>query len=67
MSDDETPARRGPGRPRKQVEPDAPAKRPTSSDERIGQSVDEPTATQIGFCDGRTYRVEAGVIVERVN
>lgn len=63
MPDDETPARRGPGRPRKQVEPDAPAKRPTSSDERIGQSVD-PAATCVGFDDGRTYLVEDGLIVE---
>jgi len=50
------PGKRGVGRPRK---------RPTQSDERIGQVVD-PATTSIGFDDGRTYLVEDGVIVELV-
>ena len=68
MSGDETPTRRGAGRPRKQAEPaqeKSSAKFP--SDERIGQRVGEPTTDQIGFSDGCTYLVEDGVIVERIN
>lgn len=63
--------KRGPGRPRKAaVKPpsDVPdAWRNTVSDERVGEVVDDPRWTEIGFDDGRVYRVENGVIVERVS
>lgn len=66
------PDKRRPGRPRKQVEtkvvdePEEPVVERVRfpSDERIGQSVD-PTWIRIGFMDGRQYRIENGVIVER--
>lgn len=75
------PAKRGPGRPRKSaaakvesstnVEPveDAwktpvPTKLPP--DERVGQQVADDRWTSIGFDDGRSYRIENGVIVERI-
>jgi hypothetical protein len=37
------------------------------ADERIGQKVADDRWTSIGFPDGREYRCENGVIVERVN
>jgi hypothetical protein len=37
------------------------------ADERIGQSVDDDRYTSIVFPDGAQYRIEAGVIAERVN
>ena len=36
-------------------------------DERIGQEADDPRYTSIVFPDGAQYRIEAGVIVERVS
>jgi hypothetical protein len=67
--DKSTPARRGPGRPRKtQEEPEsAKAERPSDPDDpRIGQSC-HPDFSGIGYDDGATYRCENGVIVERLN
>lgn len=37
------------------------------SDERIGQEADDPRCTSVVFPDGTQYRVEDGVIVERMN
>lgn len=67
LNEDTQPTKRSPGRPRKAATTDvgftpAPAFPP---DERIGLEVD-PTATQVGFDDGRTYRCEDGKIVERI-
>lgn len=73
------PVKRGPGRPRKvapkvvaEAPPDAwkttvdPALPLTDVDrERIDRSV-HPTATEIGFDDGRRYRCADGKIVERL-
>ncbi len=42
------------------VEPEMPV------DPKIGQQVEDPRWTAIVFPDGAQYRVEAGVIVERV-
>ena len=69
---DEVPVRRGPGRPRKIV-PD-PAPKPElkpepkaePDDPRIGETVDDDRWHFISFADGCEYRVEYGVIVERV-
>lgn len=73
------PVKRGPGRPRKvaavppvetQPPDDAwktpePAKFPP--DERIGTQIADTACTSISYSDGdRQYRVENGVIVERV-
>lgn len=74
------PVKRGPGRPRKvaavpQAEPESspadawktpePAKFPP--DERIGQRVADPRWSSISYSDDqREYRIEDGVIVERV-
>lgn len=63
------PAKRGPGRPRKteeKAEPNPEAKSKFPADERVGQSVDNPAWTGITFPDDREYRVENGVIVERI-
>lgn len=74
------PVKRGPGRPRKvaiapQAEPDPPPadawKTPEPAkfpqDERIGQQVANPAWTEISFSDDdRQYRIENGLIVERV-
>lgn len=62
------PEPRGPGRPRKfpaatPVKVDDKAK---PDDERIGREV-HPDASGIGFDDGSQYRVENGVIVEKLN
>lgn len=82
MTEETQPAKRRPGRPRKVVEPAAepvaehvehaePAVLPAPKaalpgDDRIGQRVDDPRWTGITFEDNREYRVENGVIVERV-
>lgn len=72
------PVKRAPGRPRKTPvvakaaeevadvwkTPD-PVKFPP--DERVGQQVADERWTSIGFEDGRSYRVEDGVIVERTS
>jgi hypothetical protein len=62
-----TPVKRGPGRPRKTVAPEpTEVEVPTDSDDpRIGQSVPE-LWTNVGYDDGREYRCENGVIVEKV-
>lgn len=66
------PEKRRPGRPRKtpEVEPAVESGSEERvrfpSDERIGQSVD-PAWVRIGFMDGRQYRIENGVIVERTH
>lgn len=69
MADDEKVAeetpKRGPGRPRKAAEPAAP-RATAATDKRIGTLADE-TATQVGFEDGAQYRVEEGVLVERLS
>jgi hypothetical protein len=80
----EQPAKRRPGRPRKnpapaeasatpdtvaaEVAPAKPAKPAPKdpSDERIGQEVDGGY-TSIVFPDGAQYRVEDGVIMEKVS
>lgn len=69
------PVKRRPGRPRK-VTPEAAvvdppdawrtSPGPFAGDDRIGDSVDNPAWTAITFDDNREYRVENGVIVERV-
>ena len=72
MPDDETPVKRGPGRPRK-VQPE-PAPKPESKpapksdpdDPRIGETVADDRWRHISFSDGSEYRVENGVIVERL-
>lgn len=76
------PAKRSPGRPRKtpavkpapaaesepvKVVESEPAKPKFPSDERIGKPVDDLRWTEIGFDDGRSYRIENGVIVERID
>jgi hypothetical protein len=43
----------------------APEKSAEPADDRIGDEVD-PRAEAIGFDDGRTYRCDGGVIVERL-
>lgn len=76
---DETPVKRGPGRPRKiqveaqvEVNPEVvaeetkPAVKADPSDEWIGQAVDEGVHG-IMLPDGREYRCADGVIVERSN
>lgn len=71
------PARRRPGRPRKAPVPSEPAIESSEaakhlsvkaalSDERVGQMVDVPDCERITFHDDREYRVENGVIVERM-
>lgn len=78
---DAQPAKRRPGRPRKvlvasepETVPDAPPEpdavevspRRILGDDRVGTPVDDPRCTGITFPDDREYRVENGVIVERV-
>lgn len=69
---DEAPVKRGPGRPRKiqDTPPPAPAPKPEvksdPDDPRIGQSVEDDRWSHISFSDGE-YRVENGVIVEKIN
>jgi hypothetical protein len=70
------PVKRGPGRPRKVAAPKVDVSPPADewktsapvfpADERIGQHVDDPNWTAIVFQDDRQYRIEDGVIVERV-
>jgi hypothetical protein len=75
---DETPVKRGPGRPRKiqveaqvevkpeaAVEPKKPEVKTDPTDPRIGQTVDDDRWAHISFSDGE-YRVENGVIVEKI-
>lgn len=67
------PVKRGPGRPRKQ--PAAPPAAPVAevvvevpvdeSDPRIGTLV-RPEISHIGYEDGSMYRVDGGVVVERL-
>jgi hypothetical protein len=72
MIEESQPVRRRPGRPRKEpvtAAPrentvEAPPKR-ENDDERIGIEVQDPRWNAISFPDGRQYRVEDGVIVER--
>lgn len=80
MPEETQPPKRGPGRPRKvpAATPSAADSAPQPADEwktnapvfpadeRIGQHVDDPNWTAIVFQDDRQYRVEDGVIVERV-
>lgn len=80
MPEETQPPKRGPGRPRKvpvasaSVADSAPPPADewkTSApvfpaDERIGQHVDDPSWTAISFPDDRQYRIENGVIAERV-
>lgn len=56
--------------------PAEPAPKPTAKakpapsdpdDERIGQEADDPRYTSVVFPDGAQYRIEDGVIVERMN
>lgn len=74
MTVEAQPVKRAPGRPRK-----VPVERPGvveevpvegsplfEPDERVGQKVDDERWVSISFDDGRSYRVENGVIVERV-
>jgi hypothetical protein len=74
------PAKRGPGRPRKAPveaaqpekvqelisQPEKPEVKFDSSDEWIGQAVDEGVHG-IMLPDGREYRCADGVVVERLN
>lgn len=72
------PAKRRPGRPRKSPDPEVvedavpeleetPVVQPSDPDDgRIGQKVDDPNWTAVVFMDDTQYRVEDGVIVERV-
>lgn len=66
------PVRRGPGRPRKVQEtettnPDPkPEIKPDPDDLHIGEKVADDRWHHIAFGDGSEYRVEDGVIVERV-
>jgi hypothetical protein len=71
------PVKRGPGRPRKvaapkvDAQPDdawktSPPAPSIPSDERVGERVDVPGCTGYTFPDDREYRVENGVIVERI-
>lgn len=63
----EVPVRRGPGRPRRaeSESPSVEARPSDPADGRIGTDV-HPDATAVGFDDGSQYRVEDGVLVERV-
>lgn len=64
------PVKRAPGRPRKVESDEKPAEKPAQQfpvDERIGLTVSDDRWEAIGFDDGRSYRVENGVIVERVS
>lgn len=66
------PVRRGPGRPRKVQETEPALKSEVTppsdpDDPRIGQKVADDRWHHIAFEDGIEYRVEDGVIVERVN
>lgn len=64
-----TPVKRGPGRPRKVVAEVAPEVEATvlsdPDDPRIGQPCSE-LWSNVGYDDGREYRCEGGVIVERI-
>lgn len=69
------PVKRRPGRPRKApesppaepvIELESTGERALPADERIGEHVDDPRWTAIVFPDDRQYRIENGVIVERV-
>lgn len=69
------PVKRAPGRPRKIAVKAAeevadvwktPDPMEFPADERVGQRVADDRWTSISFDDGRSYRVEDGVIVERV-
>lgn len=74
MTETPPPAKRGPGRPRKQ--PAAPAAADAEqeekavpsdpTDERIGMAVD-PRWLTVGYSDGGQYRCEDGFIVERTD
>lgn len=78
---DETPVKRGPGRPRK-IPADTPvevtpevvtepalsvAETRNTGDPRIGQPVDEKGAHGVMFPDGKHYRCENDVVVERLD
>lgn len=65
------PMSRGPGRPRKNPDPEPETReakdKPTfPPDERVGQPVADSRWTEISFDDGQSYRIEEGVIVERI-
>jgi hypothetical protein len=70
------PVKRRPGRPRKVAAEVVVANPPDAwkngdtlhfpADENVGERVTLPGCTGITFPDGREYRVENGVIVERV-
>lgn len=66
-ADESTPVKRGPGRPRKtQEEPTKPEVKTDSVDPRIGTPVADERWHHVSFPDGSEYRVEDGVIVEKV-
>lgn len=79
-ADESTPVvRRGPGRPRKvveepktqeapkiQEEPKQPEVKRNLHDPRIGEKVADDRWRNVSFADGSEYRVEGGVIVEKV-
>lgn len=66
MIEEFQPARRRPGRPRKEpVTTPATEPKRENDDERIGTEVADPRWNAISFPDGRQYRVEDGVIAER--
>lgn len=72
MPEEVQPAKRGPGRPRKtpvveEVVEAVGEERVLWIDERAGLQVDNPHWVGITFEDNREYRVENGVIVERVS
>lgn len=66
--DESTPTRRGPGRPRKTQEAAPKKAEPPSDpdDPRIGETVADDRWHHVTFSDGSEYRVEDGVIVEKV-
>lgn len=74
MTESSPPAKRGPGRPRKQpttpaaetAAPEETAVPSDPNDERIGQAVD-PRWLTVGYSDGGQYRCEDGFIVERAD
>lgn len=69
---DETPVKRGPGRPRRS-DPEIVSETKKSEvksdpdDPRIGQSVEDENTLGISFADGSEYWCKDGVITERVH
>lgn len=71
MTEGTHPTRRRPPPTRPHKAPSAEPTEPHSkakfaSDERVGTRVDDPSWNWISFPDGRQYRIEDGVIAERM-